>query len=61
MKKKGIQNFHILMDRFIVYTILKLILYRKNFPSIYNMPGPVSIYFITQKMSRGHPERLTNS
>ena len=49
------------MTRFIVYYILKLIPYRKIFPTIYNMPGPVSIYFFTTKMSRDPPERLTKS
>ena len=29
-----------------LYTILKLIPYRKTFPTIYNMPGVVSIYFL---------------
>ena len=45
--------FHIFMNRFIVYYISKLTSYRKIFATIYNMPGPVSIY-ILQK----HPETV---
>ena len=41
-----------------LYTRLKVIPYRKIFPTIYNMPGLLSIYLLT-KNSRNHPERLT--
>ena len=36
------------------YTISKLTLFRKSFPTIYNMPGPFSIYFFTKK----YPETI---
>ena len=46
-RKKVFNIFHIVMAWFIVYYI-KLTLYRNIFTTIYNMPGHVSIYCLTQ-------------
>ena len=44
VKKTAFNMFHIFMADSL-YTTLKLIPYRKIFPTIYKMPGPVSIDF----------------
>ena len=41
-----------------LYTILKLFQYGKIFPTIYNMPCPVSIYFLKNKCSESPRRRL---
>ena len=46
---KGIQQFFIMLWPDSLYTILKLNPYRKIFPTICNMPGPVLIKFFTKK------------
>ena len=46
--KKVFQMFHMFRPNS-WYTILQLIPYRKIFLTIYNTPGPISIYILTNK------------
>ena len=61
LEKEGIQNCSYFLCPDSLYIILKLLLLRKIFPTIYNMPGSVIINFFAKTMSRDRLERWIKS
>ena len=61
MKKKSFSNLYIFSWTNSLFALSKHTPYRKLFPPMYNMSGPVSIYSLTKQMSIDSPERLTKS